>query len=58
MQNLSNLDLSELICLSNRIENEIKQFCHVSEHLPKSLVNSLNVYKEKLLKELDKRENY
>lgn len=57
MKNLSNNELNELICLVSEINKKISDYCHVSDKLPKVITNEIDKYKEKLLKEYDKREN-
>lgn len=56
IKKLSGNDISELLCLIGRINNIIKDFCHISEHLPEGISNQLNKFSNKLNKELDNRE--
>lgn len=51
-------EIKELLCLVGRIDREIIDFIHVSEHLPKSIKRELDVFARKLNDELDRRENY
>lgn len=55
LKKLSNNDLQELMNLIGRIKHEIKDYVHVSELLPKSILNSINEYDEKLLNEDERR---
>ncbi len=57
LSQISNVYLSELITLMNRIEGEIETFAHVSDYLPKSLRDELTAFDKKLTTEHQEREN-
>jgi len=53
---ISGLDLSELLCLFNRINRLIENFSHVSGHIPPSLINSIDKQYNVYCNEQDRRE--
>jgi glutathionyl-hydroquinone reductase len=56
MKKIYQNDLEELASLMNRILGEIDTYRHVSEFLPKSLINEINKFDEKIMKELERRD--
>jgi hypothetical protein len=56
MKKIYQNDLEELECLMNRISFEIEKYSHVSEHLPKKLLNELEKFSDKVNDELNRRE--
>jgi hypothetical protein len=56
MKKIYQNDLEELSALINRILGEIDRYRHVSEFLPKSLINEINKFDEKVIKELERRD--
>jgi hypothetical protein len=58
IKNLYTNEIEELLCLVGRIDREIMNFSHVSEHLPNSIKRELDVFARKLNDELDRRYDY
>lgn len=56
MKKIYQNDLEELNALMNRILQEIEKYSHVSEYLPKKLVDQLNNFDAKVNDELERRE--
>ncbi len=56
MKKISNNDLNELIDLFARIQGEIHTYSHVEPLIPNKLMLAINDYQDKLLAELDKRQ--
>ena len=56
MKKIYQNDLEELNALMTRIIGEIEKYSHVSEYLPKTLVNLLHEFDEKVINELERRE--
>jgi hypothetical protein len=54
MKNISQNSIEELLNLIGEVENKIQQFSHVSEYLPKSLVNELEKFHKELIQQHDK----
>ena len=57
MKNLTHNDLTELQDLLAIINSDIEKFMHVSDFLPKKLVQELEKFTDKISDELEKREN-
>lgn len=57
MKNLTNLELSELLCMMSRIIDEGHRFSHVSDKMPKPLKKGIADYYKKLCEEHDRRED-
>ena len=58
MKKISNNDLFELSGLLGRITSLIgRDYCHVSDHLPKPLIDSLHNYSVKIDEEIDSRQS-
>lgn len=55
LKTISQNSLEELLSLMEQVENKIQQYSHVSEYLPKSIVNELGKFYEKLQKEYNHR---
>ena len=49
-------DLEELSSLMLDIKNQIRRYSHVSNHLPKKLLNEIDNFDSIILRELYKRE--
>jgi hypothetical protein len=56
MKNIDQNSLEELNALINRIAGEIEKYKHVSEYLPKTLINAINNFDMKIINELESRE--
>lgn len=57
MKDISQNDLEELQELMGRIQSEIENFSHVSEHLPKSITTSIEHFSNKLEREQIRRQD-
>lgn len=58
MKKISYNDLTELSGLLERISSLIgRDYCHVSDYLPKQIIDSLHSYSVKVEKELERRED-
>ena len=55
LKTISQNSLEELLSLMEQVENKIQQYNHVSEYLPKSIIDELGKFYEKLTKEYNKR---
>lgn len=55
-KNLTDLQISELTDLTSHLANEIESCNHVSQFLPKNILNSILEFNNKLINELNKRE--
>lgn len=58
MKTLTDNDLSELQALTYTLLGVIDKYSHVAEFLPKTLVNSLNTFTEKVANERERRGDY
>ena len=58
MTKISNNDLFELSDLLGRISSLIgRDYCHVSDYLPKQIIDSLHSYSVNIEKEIERRED-
>ena len=58
LQNLSGNSIFELAILLSKINNLInRDFCHVNEYLPNSLIKEINSLTDKVDKEIIRRED-
>lgn len=56
IKQISNNDLYELLELLNRMQYEISNFSHVEEFINKQVLSSIENNRNKVIKELDRRE--
>lgn len=56
LKNLSGNELCELIDLTSHLCNEIENYCHVSDYLPKIIDKNIREFNSKLINELNRRE--
>jgi hypothetical protein len=56
MKKIYQNDLEELNALINIINAKIERYAHVSEFLPKALINEIEKFDKKIINELERRE--
>jgi hypothetical protein len=57
LKEISQNNLEELVALCNELNSDIHRYSHVAEHLPVQITVDIAILQNKLVKELNRRED-